>query len=519
LYPHASPDDPHPHSFRRPVPRRRRERHGDPYAALIGNATLLGIGYLLLDRAKAFAVTLLVSAWLVCFAAVAPDTAPPRLLLLLWWTATMLHTCWLVRPGRLAARGTPLVDLHGREPERRSRLFAGAVLLLTLMAIVGIRFDAVQIVAAAEAAHREGDCERTEAVLAGFDATHRVADGALAGEVFANEEACELLLEAMGEGAQRGAATLKSYMDHPGAMWDGAWEMRARLLLDAALDPLDSESRVDVEEALDLMAAALDESPDRSRAVRAIAEDFVEDLAAYLGAECRVKELDEWLLAREPEHPALDEPLAAVSGLLPPAALECARATYRENDLNAARELYEEFLADHSDHELAAEAARELEEVETEIEREHVEDLLFGGDYCGSPAPYRGAEAYSGSGTNPMWLFGLDSTEYEIPDSWTTANVDETVLVVCVEGPERGSFIESCEYEDFDGAYLGSVSFYANEFSIKAYELRTGGLVEDYSVELGGSCPYVLTFYGSIDETRNVSYEPSDLRELFERLQ
>ncbi|WP_035698612.1 hypothetical protein, partial [Glycomyces tenuis] len=369
-------------------------------------------------------------------------------------------------------------------------------------------------------AHSGGDCEDATAATAELDATHRVADGAVAAAARRSGEACEILLEALADDDPLDAATiLLGYMQHPAALWEGAGPERARWLLQAALTPLDFESSVAVRSAFLTLDEVLDESPGQSAAARELVEDFLEDLGGHQAEGCQAKAVNDWLFSQDWEHPELGEPVAAASGMVPLPILECARETFDSGDLTAALDLYEEFLADFPDHELAAEAAQEREQVETAIERERVDGLLSGGDYCDNPAPYRGAAAYSGGGTNPMWLFGLDSTEYDLPGSWTTRDIDETVLVVCVEGPERGSFIESCEYEEFDGTYLGTVDFYANEFKVEAYELRTGERVEDYSVEIGGSCPYVLTFYGEIDGTRNASYEPADLRDLFERLQ
>ncbi|WP_026922195.1 hypothetical protein [Glycomyces arizonensis] len=519
MYPHASLED--PHYFEPPKPKRRRELHGDPFAALIGNATLLGIGYLLLGRRRAAAMTLVVTIWLVAFVAASPQSPWWRIVLAAWWIATMLHTFWLVRPERGRAPEAPLVDLHEPEARRRGRVFAGAVVCLMAMAVVGIRFDGAQIMEAAEAAHRDGDCEGATAATASLDATHRVADAAVVRAAAENDEACELLLAAFDrDDPLESAETLQSYMEQPGALWEGAGPARADRLLRGALAPLNEWSIGIVRSAFDVLASTLDASPDQSAAAREVVEGFLENLADHQAEEaCEVKAVHDWLFNEHWGHPELDEPVAAVGDQVPPVLLGCAREQFEGGMLDAAQDLYGQFLADFPDHELAPEAAAELEQVETAIEREHVSGLLSGGDYCGSPAPYRAAEPYDEGGTNPMWLFGLDS-EADLPGSWTTNAVDETVLVVCVEGPERGSFIESCEYEEVGtGDYLGSVRFYANEFTVEAYELKTGERIERYSVELGGECPYYLTFYGGFENKQNVSYSPKDLRELFERLQ
>lgn len=90
--------------------------------------------------------------------------------------------------------------------------------------------------------------------------------------------------------------------------------------------------------------------------------------------------------------------------------------------------------------------------------------------------------------------------------SWTTRDVDDTVLAVCVDGPTRGSFQQSCLYESSLSPYGATkVDFYASKFKIKAYEVRTGERVVSYTTEIGDPCPPILTY-----ETYGVDIGPPD---------
>jgi len=72
------------------------------------------------------------------------------------------------------------------------------------------------------------------------------------------------------------------------------------------------------------------------------------------------------------------------------------------------------------------------------------------------------------------------------PDSWLGTAADGTELAVCVDA-EVGEFQEFCRYSGSSGTV--DVWFFAHLFTIKAYELRTGELVADYTREIGDACP------------------------------
>jgi hypothetical protein len=114
-------------------------------------------------------------------------------------------------------------------------------------------------------------------------------------------------------------------------------------------------------------------------------------------------------------------------------------------------------------------------------------------------------------------LFGDDQSRDMLPSSWLTNDVADAVLVICAEESEFGSVVEVCDYED-TGGDIFTVTFHARQVSIRAYELRTGDLTADTSVEIRGECPFVLSYFGSPPSRRFVTSTESDVRAAYQRL-
>ncbi|MQM26022.1 hypothetical protein [Glycomyces albidus] len=446
-----------------PAPSRRAT---DPVAAVAGNATMLGIGYMLMRRPIAAAVALAGTGFLLWSAAVQTENPLWRFLLPAWGLAMIVHAWWLTR----RTRPEPLVDLVEPDPARRPRFFAATAASLVLLTLGWFRFDAWWISRDAETAHAAGDCERATAVLERFDAVHRVAFGPITLRGEEEREACALLLAALDEPPTEAADTVAEYMAHPGAEWDGAGAKRAEFLLDASMTPGEPELST-IEEAFGMLTSTLEEHPDQAGTVRAAVEEFMADLAE--APACNGYAVDDWMAGRTWDEPALAEPVAAASDQVPVRMLQCAQDRTESEDLPGAGILYREFLAAYPGHELAGEAA---------------DGILDSGAYCGDPVAYPGAPEYEGAGPHPMRLVGGWTAEGRgFPESWLGATADETQLVVCVDA-EVGGFQDSCRYGD--GSF--TAVFWAHKFTIKAYELRTGELVSEYTREIGDPCPDYL---------------------------
>jgi hypothetical protein len=485
-----------------PVPAAPR-RATDPVAAVAGNATMLGIGYMLMRRPIPAAVAMTGTGFLLWSAAVQTENPLWRILLPVWGLAMILHTWWVTR----RTRTERLVDLAEPDPARRSRIFAVTAVSLVLLTVGWFRLDAWWIAHDAQTAHAEGDCERATTALAGLDAVHRVAFGPITLRGEEEREACDLLLTALDAAPAEAAESIEDYMAHPGALWDGAGPKRAEFLLDTAMGP--GEPRLPViEDAFGQLSATLERLPDQSGAVRATAEGFMADLAE--APPCHGHKVDSWLAARSWDEPELAEPVAAAADQVPVRLLGCAQDRAESGGTEAAGILFREFLTGYPGHELAGEAA---------------DGILDSGSYCADPVAYQGAPEYAGEGPHPMRMMGAWGPEGRgFPASWLAETADETALVVCVEA-EVGEFQDSCQYSSSSGGTLWGV-FFAHEFTIKAYEFRTGELASEYTREIGDPCPDRLdgtysSIYLSVSDdmlTMASEYTDEDFREMFSDL-
>ncbi|MEU6246727.1 hypothetical protein [Glycomyces sp. NPDC047010] len=446
-----------------PPPPQPPRSAADPVAAVAGNATMLGIGYMLMRRPVLAAAALCGTGFLVWSAAVQVENPLWRFMLPAWGLAAILHAWWLTR----RTVPSPLVDPSGAV--RRLRYFAVTAAALVLLSLGWFRIDAWWTVHDAEAAQAAGDCADAVAALDTLDAVHRVAFGPVTVRADEEREACEILLAALEEAPSEAAAGLAEYLEHPGALWDGAGPERAARLLEAAAagGALDL---TDVGNAFAQLETVLDETPGQAGAVRGVVEAFMADLADM--PPCHGYAADHWLAEQDWDATELTEPVAAAAADAPVRTLRCGQEWADGGDLEEAAVLYREFLAEYPGHELAAEAA---------------DGVLDTGSYCADPVAYTGAPAYSGRGPHPMRLQGTTSEDRGFPAGWLGADAAGTELVVCVTA-EVGDFQDSCRYQRSDGSLLWA-TFYAHRFNITAYELRTGEAVADYSRQIGEPCP------------------------------
>ncbi|GAB4000878.1 hypothetical protein GCM10029992_34390 [Glycomyces albus] len=505
-----------------PTPRPVKPPPADPVVAVLGNASGLGLGYALIRRPMLAVGALIGTVLLLALIVNDPESWVWRVLLAVWWLAAVGHAFWITR-----RPASDLVDPEEADPQWRPRVFTAGVVVLALVTIAWNRFDAAAIVDAAEGSHEAGDCQTAAESLRRLGTVHRFADGPTTVRGEEALEACELLLEAEDADPIAAEGLIETYLDHPGARWEGAGPLRAERLLEAVVESPDSYVTY-LERAFAQLSASLEDTPDQAERVRGIVEGFLSDFPEAVEA-CVARNIDDWLQDQDWAAPELSGPVAADAAQVPPRVVACGRALFEEGELEAARETYERFLADYPDHELVPEATAELEEVETAIERENVIALIDQETYCDSPAPYRAAPTYEGEGPHAMQTFGIDPFEYDFPESWMALDVDDTVLVLCVEGPERGSLQATCAYEAGASAiqpisgYV-DVDFYATRFEVRAFELRTGERVAAYSAEVGDPCPDVLEYesYGYLDtgppSEVDSDYSDEDVREIFSRL-
>ncbi|GAA2138434.1 hypothetical protein GCM10009802_47890 [Streptomyces synnematoformans] len=553
-------------------------RPRDPYAVGLANASLLGVGYGMLRRPRLAAGTAALSVLLVVLLATVGRNAWFQAVVLAWWIGVTVHGWYLAggRPPRrrAAATATDQATDQATEPaaapaaapaaeqaaepagtaapapaagppappvnRRRDRLVALAVAAPVLLACTALRLDASRIEDNAADAHRAGECAQAVSDLDGLWFGHRLADAPLTARAEDSTEACELLLKAEDEADRhrlRAARTLQVYADHPEALWEGADNRRADLLLAQAEDELETGLTGDVDRlsaGFGHLGTVLTEytgehgGQDRSG-------DVDEVLDGFLGAlptddACQTKAVTDWLGQRESGDDGLGRAADVVPEVAPAAMVDCGDALMAEDTWEEARTQYRQLLDEYPDHELTGAAADGVERADTAIELDNVRGLLSGAgggkpEYCDSPAPYRGAKPYRGGGPHRALLYGQNGHRSKLPSSWKAKDAKDAVVILCAGKPRYGATVATCPYEYDSGiGKVKNVSFKNRDIPVRVYELRTGKLVKKTTVEIGGSsCPATLpyTYYG-IDtgppSQKYVTSSDSDVRAGYEPL-
>ncbi|NUS81707.1 MAG: hypothetical protein HOY75_02875 [Streptomyces sp.] len=436
-------------------------RAPDPLAAALGNASLLGVGYLLLGRRR---LAVAAAAVTVVLVSVLVSVARPwcEAVVVVWWAAGIAHGWFLAR-----GRGGP--GVQGGPAVRTRRLVALGVTAPVLLAAGFLRFDAARIERSVTEARESGDCAR---VLAAQDEVwigHRIADAPLAARGDKTVKACHRLRAAKAD-------LTTGLTGDTGA-------------LKAGFDTLSS-----------VLA-----QPGNGKTVDAVLDGFLGGLPTE--NPCRTVTVTDWLRHRRPTHNALDRSADTARRTAPAALVGCGDDLMAGKDWKKARDRYRQLLDQYPGDGLAAKARGGARRATLTIELEDVRDLLDGSTdtqptYCSRPAKYSGAAPY-GKGTNRALFYGNDTYTNKLPGAWRTTDAAHAVLVVCADEEDYGTSVRTCPYENkrFPN-FPTDVTFHKIAIPVKVYELRTGKLVADRSVEISGtSCPRKLSYttYGPTD--------------------
>ncbi|MEE1939988.1 hypothetical protein V1L54_11350 [Streptomyces sp. TRM 70361] len=471
----------HPlHAVPEPVPP-PGPRIYDPLAVAFGNASLLGVGYLLLGRRGLAAAN---AAGTVVLLAAAVRTAQVwwQAVLLLWWAAVVAH-------GRiLAGRGAPRVAARGQ------RLAALGVTVPVLLAAGFLRFDAAGIQDDVARARQDGDCAR---VLAAQDEVwlgHRLADAPASERGDEAAEACRRIRT-----AERSLAT--------GLTGD--------------TDALDA--------GFDILASVLLSDPGHGKAAAKALDGFLDGLPT--GDACRTVAITDWLREREPGPRALDRYDGAVARTAPTALADCGDDFMAGGSWESARTHYQRLVDRYPASHLAPRARDGIRRATLSLELATVRGLLDESDgttpeYCSTPAKYSGAAPYAKGKTNRALFYGNDAYTDRLPRAWRADDAAKAVLVVCAGEEKHGAAVRTCPYENKLSRYFPTdVTFHKIAVPVKVYELRTGRLVAGRTVQIDGrSCPRVLryTTYGPAyigpPSDQYVKASASDIRAAFRPL-
>jgi hypothetical protein len=465
-----------------PEPTPPEDRVHDPLAVALGNASLLGVGYLMLRRrmlaVAAVVVTVVLVSRLVSTARPAYEIA-----VLVWWVAVVAHGWFLAR------RGGSGVALRGQ------RVVALCITLSVLLAVALLRFDASRIEESVTEARESGDCAGVSSAQDRVWFGHRVADAPLTARGDETVEACDRLRSARTE---------------------------LNTALTGNTDALD--------EGFDALASVLAE-PGNEKTVETTLTGFLGSLPAK--DPCTTVTVSEWLRDRKRSHDVLDRSAATAERTAPAALVGCGDELMTDSSWQNALTHYERLLDRYPGDGLADKARKGARKATQSIELANVRSLLAPGsgtqpEYCSHPAKYSGAKPM-GKGTNRA-LFYTGSTygdDYsgKLPGSWKAADAADAVLVVCMGEDTFGTSVQTCPYQGKASGSTTYVTFHKIAIPVRVYEVRTGKLVTKRKIQISGSsCPALISYFSSGDSdsgppsTRYVSESKSDVRSAFRPL-
>ncbi|MFD1049608.1 tol-pal system YbgF family protein, partial [Kibdelosporangium lantanae] len=260
------------------------------------------------------------------------------------------------------------------------------------------------------------------------------------------------------------------------------------------------------------MDGVLQAMPGHDRMVDTVLDGF---LSGVPGRDpCAVTKLTDWLRQRPATRNLLDRSADIVPKLAPLALLDCGDQRANAGDWAGAQALYQQMVDQYPGHELAERAQRGLKQAKEGLELKHLTSL--GSGYCKTPAVYSAAPPYAKGTTDPAVVYATDTYDDHVkrlPGEWQADNSHAT-MVVCVGQRDSGASVRSCRYREDVSGRVRNVTFTKIAYPVKAYELRTGNVVFDGRVEIGGAaCPAVITLFG--DDQVYVTPADSDIRAAF----
>ncbi|MBB4685060.1 tetratricopeptide repeat protein [Amycolatopsis jiangsuensis] len=452
-----------PDTDERPAARPR-----DRVAAAVGNASLLGIGYLLLGRRLLAAVTIVVTVVLVVLLTTVAPFRWFEVLILAWWAFVVAHGWYLARENAAKVG--------------KQRMIALSVTAVVFAAVGLLRFDAVRIDGVIADARAQGSCATATEALDSRWLGHRVADAPLVTGEEATREACRRLRAANGKLA-------RALSGKPGATAAAFGEF----------------------------ASVRREMPGHEAMAAVVLGGFLRHLPTP--DACTTAKIDDWLSAHASAGPAPAQSAATVARTAPAAYLGCGDRLMTAKDWTTARTWYQRIVDRYPTDPRVAKAKEGITKATQALELAKVRELLDGPtgiepDYCDSPAPYSAAAPY-GAGTNRALFYGNDGYSGRFPAEWRASDAAQAVLVVCLGDDEDGTPVQTCPYENkMVPEFPIEVTFHKVAVPLKAYELRTGKLVVDTKVEIGGaSCPRKLhyrSYVADLGPPSDTGVEPSD---------
>jgi len=390
-----------------------------------------------------------------------------------WWVAVVAHG-WV-----LAKRQTTEPDVA-----KRQRLVALAVTVPVLLVFGAVRFDAAQIESDVADARQAGNCVQAQQTLDGRWVGHRIADAPLYVKGDDTIRACDLIQQADANltTALRGdAAALRTGISH--------------------------------------LKTVIHDLPGHEIMVGKVLDRFLGKLPTE--DACDTKTITDWLGHNHRDKTVLDRAVEIVPKIAPKAIVECGDDLMGASNWTAARERYQQLLDEYPDDKLVPRAKEGVTKATQAIELANVRQLLTTTSgtlpsYCTNPAPYSAAPAYGATRPNRALIYGTDDYSNRLPAEWKATDAADAVLIICAEASQFGAPVATCPYEStLSPLGYTDVTFKKILIPVRVFELKTGRVVTDVTVEInGGTCPPVLEYqttgYVDLGPPSEVYVQPSD---------
>ncbi|MFK4084603.1 hypothetical protein ACI2LF_10875 [Kribbella sp. NPDC020789] len=414
----------------------------DRLAAAVGNASLLGVGYLLLRRWQLGAVAASISVALA-LVMVAEKALWCQIALVAWWVAVVVHGWFLA--------GTP-----GTMAVAVQRLIALGVTVPVLLAGVYFRVEAAGVRSDVAEARAAGDCAGVRAAQQRARFGDRLAD-------------------------VRGIARLRDDVGACKQLQEIAVGLRSTLAGDADLL---AEQFANLEQ----VAA----KPGQDKTAEKVLDEYLGTVTK--GGPCRTVELATWLRGRRQTHNLLDKANAAGDRLVPDAQFACAQSEAKAGKWRPALARYQDLLGQYPSAAIAPKARAAMAGVAVRVELLDVRGLIDSGEYCDKPAKYSGAPLYRRGVNRALFLGETNEHLDQLPRQWTTTVPTNASVVICTGALEDGPAIRTCPYHREGQNYTFYRTFRKVVVPVKVYALRTGRLVRDGKVTINGeACPLIYT--------------------------
>ncbi|MCW2140825.1 tetratricopeptide repeat protein [Actinoplanes cyaneus] len=450
----------------------------DRLAAAAGNASFLSLGYFMMRRPGFGVLTLLVSFILLFFVVPSVHTVLIEVVAVLWWLAMIAHG-WFLAKGPVE----PAAKL-------RQRIVGVAAAVAVLLVLGLLRVQAGGIGQAVTDAKANGDCthalEKLDKVWLGL----RIANAPLAAKDDDTVTACHELNQAQEK-------------------------------LKAGLSSADT---TELNNGFTQLNSVLAGKPGHERMTDKVLDQFLAGLP--VSDACDTVKITRWLGDRAKSGNSLDRSADVVPQHEPAAMLGCADSYMTAKSWDSAKGAYQQLINTYPNDPNKGRAEEGIAKAELAIELDTLRERTTGSSpsYCENPSKYSAAKAY-GKGTNKAMVFGNDTQSDRLPGAWKTTDPEAANLILCVSSDSQGAAVRTCDYRGSLGTGRYPVTFHKVKVTVKGYEIRSGRLIINQTLQFGGSsCPSTVRYTSTLGTDfgpprhMEVTVNAADVRGQFQKL-